>query len=132
MVPCGVIVADAANGDCGQPVSIGAGPTASDALQVLKVAVGAATCEDCVCNVDGAGIIAATDALLVLRVAVGQALPLSCPSCTVTTTSSTTTTVPQGQPQLATGDFPNVAPCANRDTCPKTQASSPRSCRPRP
>ncbi|MEE8311787.1 MAG: hypothetical protein V3R77_05980 [Candidatus Binatia bacterium] len=120
MVPCGAIVVDAANGDCGQPVSTGAGPTASDALQILKVAVGAASCDECVCNADGAGIIAATDALLVLRVAVGQALPLSCPPCTATTTtSSTTTTVPQGQPQLVTGDFSNVAPCADRDTLPE-------------
>jgi len=123
----GAATVDAANGDCGQPVSTGVGPTASDALLVLRVAVGAASCDVCICNADGTGPVAATDALIVLRIAVGEQLQLNCPACGTTTTvttststsSTTTTTVPQGQPQLITGDFPNVAPCANRDTLPE-------------
>ena len=55
--------------------------SASDALFVLKSAVGSATCEECVCDVNNAGGITATDALIVLRRAVGQAVELLCPAC---------------------------------------------------
>lgn len=55
--------------------------TATDALGVLRTAVGLDSCELCVCDVDGSGAVAASDALAVLRVAVGQPVPLDCPAC---------------------------------------------------
>ena len=55
--------------------------TASDALAVLRGAVGLGVCEPCICDADGSGTVAATDALLVLRVAVGQTAALECPAC---------------------------------------------------
>jgi hypothetical protein len=55
--------------------------TASDALTVLRAAVGAATCRACVCDVDNSGSTTAPDALRVLRVAVGQSVALECPAC---------------------------------------------------
>jgi len=55
--------------------------TASDALMVLRAAVGSAECQPCICDADDSGAITASDALRVLRVAVGQALPLQCPAC---------------------------------------------------
>jgi hypothetical protein len=91
---CGAIVllapsgARAALGDCGQPVSTGASPTASDCLYVLMAGVGSATC-DCVCDTDGSGSIVASDALRCLKIVVGQPFDLDCP-CSV----STTTTLP--------------------------------------
>ncbi len=117
--------AHAAVGDCGQPFSTGTKPTASDALFVLKAAVGSLQCELCVCDADGNGVESATDALLVLKVAVGSALPLLCPSCattTTTTSSTTTTTVGGSQPSLTAGDFPDVTPCSDRDTLPTDAA----------
>lgn len=103
-------VAMAANGDCGQPVSNGSGPTAVDCSYVLKSAVGAKPCELCVCDVNGNGGKNTTDALVCLKKAVGQAITLKCPSCdavttttiktgpgestTSTSTTSTTTTIP--------------------------------------
>jgi len=59
--------------------------TASDALYVLRAAVGAATCEPCVCDAvspNAQAGITASDALAVLRKAVGISVPLSCPACT--------------------------------------------------
>jgi hypothetical protein len=55
--------------------------TASDALAVLRTAVGSQTCELCVCDVDGSGAVSATDALITLKVAVGQSIALHCPAC---------------------------------------------------
>lgn len=56
--------------------------TATDALAILRAAVGVDLCASCVCNVDGAGAgPSATDALRVLRVAVGQEEELSCIPC---------------------------------------------------
>lgn len=71
----------AINGDCGQPISNATGPRASDALGILKVAVGNGTCELCVCDINGNGQIQAVDALAALRIAVGQAIALNCPVC---------------------------------------------------
>jgi hypothetical protein len=69
----------AAQGDCGQPVSNGAQPTASDCLFILKVAVGSQTCAPvCICDTNGDGGTAATDALVCLKKAVGQAVALQC------------------------------------------------------
>ncbi|RMD86106.1 MAG: hypothetical protein D6815_00525 [Candidatus Dadabacteria bacterium] len=69
---------------CGRPVGGGATPRASDALFVLKAAVGAASCAPCVCDVDGSGgsaPVTASDALRVLKKAVGQSVSFSCAKC---------------------------------------------------
>lgn len=73
--------ANANQGDCGQPSSMGADPVASDALAILRTAVGAAECETCVCDVTADGTVAAADALKVLRFAVGAAASLDCLAC---------------------------------------------------
>jgi len=49
-------------------------------LHVLKSAVGTATCDLSVCDVNSSGTRTATDALLVLKKAVGQPVALSCPA----------------------------------------------------
>jgi hypothetical protein len=54
---------------------------AGDALTVLRVAVGSADCELCVCDVNDSGEVTSSDALLVLRLAVGQSIELDCPGC---------------------------------------------------
>jgi hypothetical protein len=80
----------AALGDCSQPVSSGATPTASDCLFILQAAVGSLTCTtSCVCDPTGGGGITATDALTCLANAVGQDVALNCPCGDTTTTSST-------------------------------------------
>lgn len=74
---------------CGDPVDptppgVGSAPsavTASDALFVLNAAVGAASCELCVCDVNDSGATTASDALALLQAAVGQSIQLICPSC---------------------------------------------------
>ncbi len=75
---------------CSQPVSMGARPTATDCLFILKAAVGLQSC-GCICDPSGDGSKTATDALICLNVAVGVDLPLMCP-CGVTTTTLSTTT----------------------------------------
>ena len=92
--------AAADQGDCGQPVSTGGGPTATDALYVLRSGVGLASCELLVCDIDGSCAITAGDALRALLIATGQALALDCDLCgatttTTTTTSTTTSTLPE-------------------------------------
>jgi hypothetical protein len=73
-------LANAAQGDCGQPVTNGADPTASDCLFILRSAVGSDTCTpECVCNTNGQGVITASDALTCLKKAVGQNVTLVCP-----------------------------------------------------
>jgi hypothetical protein len=69
--------------DCGQPASAGEEPSASDALITLRVGVGSASCELCVCDVNEDEDITASDALLILRAAVGQPVLLACPDCVV-------------------------------------------------
>ena len=54
---------------------------ASDALNVLKAAVDAIVCDDCLCDIDGGGIKTAVDALIVLSAAVGVDVDLDCPPC---------------------------------------------------
>ncbi|MFN2425674.1 MAG: hypothetical protein ABR587_04410 [Candidatus Binatia bacterium] len=76
---------------CGDAVGP-SGVTASDALHVLRAAVGSAQCLLCLCDADGSGKIAAGDALAVLRYGVGHDVPLRCPCCATTTTTTTTTT----------------------------------------
>jgi len=73
--------ASAAPGDCGQPVSTGPSPTASDCLFILQVAVGTEACtpEACVCDPSGDANTTASDALMCLAKAVGQPVTLTCP-----------------------------------------------------
>jgi hypothetical protein len=65
---------------CGQPLSIGSAPTASDALAILRAGIGAGECRLCICDIDASGAIVATDALLALNLAVGQPIPRNCPA----------------------------------------------------
>lgn len=53
--------------------------TASDALHVLRVAVGIGACAPQVCDFNGSGEISASDALQVLRAAVGDPVIPKCP-----------------------------------------------------
>lgn len=99
-------------GDCGQPATNGANPTATDALAILVGAVGLGPCDLAVCDVNCSLDITATDALTVLQFAVGQPVMLQCAPCNTTTT----TTLGGGFPTLTAGDFPAVTPCADRDT----------------
>ena len=64
---------------CAQPSTTGNSPKGSDALAVLRAAVGEIGCARCICDVDGNHAIQATDALVTLRRAVGQAVQLACP-----------------------------------------------------
>jgi len=66
---------------CGFPISNGDTPSASDALFVLKAAVGVAECALCVCDVNDSGEVAAGDALTLLKAAVGAEVELVCPPC---------------------------------------------------
>jgi cysteine-rich repeat protein len=67
--------------DCGDPDNNGA-VSAGDALFVLKVAVGLASCDNCVCNVDSVGeSTTASDAFRTLRSAIGLPDELICPPC---------------------------------------------------
>jgi hypothetical protein len=68
-------------GGCGQPVSTGEAPTASDARYTLLASIGARVCDLCVCDVDGSGTILATDAFLVLNGASGMGMVPTCSSC---------------------------------------------------
>jgi cysteine-rich repeat protein len=70
----------AAKGDCGQPVSNGALPVATDCLFILQAGVGAQTCDPtCICDVNGSGGNPnATDALTCLNVTVGNPSLLNC------------------------------------------------------
>jgi hypothetical protein len=68
-------------GDCGDPVGTGGTISASDALFVLKAAVGQFSCAPCVCDTNDSGSITASDALVVLKYAVGQDVALHCPGC---------------------------------------------------
>src|SRR5205085_7434037 len=52
--------------------------TATDALGVLRTAVGTSSCLICVCDVDNSGVIVAGDALRTLRYAGGQPVTLAC------------------------------------------------------
>jgi hypothetical protein len=54
---------------------------ASDALFVLRSAVGTETCDFCLCDLNGSSSITAGDALSALRIAVGVNVATSCPEC---------------------------------------------------
>lgn len=55
--------------------------TTADALYVLRAAVGAVACDECVCDANDSGNLAASDALTVLRFSVGSETQLVCPAC---------------------------------------------------
>jgi len=82
----------AAKGDCSQPVTDGANPTASDCLFILQTAVGSQTCgnKPCICDTGGGAGITASDALLCLKKAVDPANVVLACHCAVTTTSTST------------------------------------------
>jgi hypothetical protein len=68
-------------GDCGQPSSAGPTPLTSDALAILREAVGLFTSCDgrlCVCDVNGDAAVRTNDALATLRCAVGNPCTLQC------------------------------------------------------
>ena len=69
-----------AAGTCGDANSDGS-ITATDALIVLRTAVGSSFCLLCICDVDSSSSNSASDALRVLRVAVGLPVTLDCPDC---------------------------------------------------
>jgi cysteine-rich repeat protein len=67
--------------DCADPDDNGS-TSASDALFVLRAAVGASFCDPCLCDLDASGGNAnASDALRCLRRAVGIQVTISCPVC---------------------------------------------------
>jgi hypothetical protein len=66
--------------ECGDPTG-NSTITATDALVVLRSAVGTASCRVCICDIDDSGAITSTDALRVLRFAVGSPVELRCPPC---------------------------------------------------
>jgi hypothetical protein len=76
-------------GICGDPIvdatahakadATAAVVTSSDALYVLEAAVGQRTCEPCICDVNGSGVLSATDAQLTLAAATGVPVALTCP-----------------------------------------------------
>lgn len=78
---CGGIATKPQLGVCADPAPVRGAITATDALATLQAAVGLATCELCICDVDGSGAVTATDALFTLTAAVGQPVSLDCPLC---------------------------------------------------
>jgi hypothetical protein len=66
-------------GGCGDASEDG-NLTASDALGILKAAVGSKSCLICVCDVDNSNKVTASDALRTLRFVVGQPVTLDCQS----------------------------------------------------
>jgi len=88
--PFGASVAMA--GECGQPLSSGTRPIASDCLFILDASVGARSCEpSCLCDLSLEGVVGATDALLCLQATVDASVAVDCP-CEL---SPTTTLVGQ-------------------------------------
>jgi hypothetical protein len=53
----------------------------SDALGVLRTAVGSSECDACHCDVTGDGSVSIADALATLKLAVGTEVPTLCPGC---------------------------------------------------
>ena len=76
----GAVEANASPGPLCGDSNLNDSVTASDALAVLKAAVGGDECQQlpCVCDVNGSGTITASDALADLKRAVGQLLVLTC------------------------------------------------------
>jgi hypothetical protein len=75
---------------CSQPVSTGSEPVVRDCIQIARASIGAVSCRDCVCDVNGSGTVSIADALRCLWFVVGGEVTLDCPACN----ESTTTTEP--------------------------------------
>jgi hypothetical protein len=72
--------AHANRGQCSQPFTAGADPSASDCLFILGSAVGNQTCDNpCICSPKGTLPPRATDALICLNASVGAPVTLACP-----------------------------------------------------
>lgn len=70
----------ASHGDCGQPASMGAAPSVSDCLYVLRASVNTATCTpQCICDTNGSGGLSAADALVCLRSVINGPAMHDCP-----------------------------------------------------
>lgn len=67
--------------DCGDPICSYHGASSSDALFILRAAVGWFECRACHCDVDGSGGVTTSDALGVLRASVELPATLACPAC---------------------------------------------------
>jgi len=67
-------------GTCGDPVPVFGSVTATDAMFILRTAVGLSTCTPCVCDLNGSGTVTSTDALRALQYAVGNDVALECPN----------------------------------------------------
>ena len=67
-------------GSCGDAAAEFGAVTATDAIYILRAAIGLGTCDACVCDVDDTGAITTTDALRTLQHAVGLDIPLQCPN----------------------------------------------------
>ena len=94
--------ANAAQGDCCQPVSTGPSPVVTDCLVMLGVVVGSQTCTPaCACAPKGTLPTSATDALLCLQVVTGQDPPLNCPCSSGTSITRTTVTSTPRRPARA-------------------------------
>lgn len=109
----------AGQGDCGQPVSVGEAPTASDSLFTLQGAVGIRICDPCVCDVNDDAVVSAGDALGILNASTGIEVPLSCPLCDP---SAQCPGVAQFALLAGTRD-----PCASNDDCGGIAVCSPLS-----
>jgi hypothetical protein len=53
----------------------------TDALGIMRTAVGNVSCLACVCDVDGNGVKSVIDALIALKLAVGVTVPTNCAPC---------------------------------------------------
>jgi hypothetical protein len=71
--------------ECGQalddPSRVDLSLRGTDALVILKSALGLLSCDLCVCDTNGSGTIEAQDALRALQASVGLPVPLTCPPC---------------------------------------------------
>jgi len=112
--------APAAAGDelvCGDPIDDD-NRTASDALYVLRTAVGTLQCSLFICDANGSGSVTATDALIVLKAAVGQEVPLDCPVAPTTTTTTSSSSTSSSSTTSSTTT--TVAPTTTLDTTTTT------------
>jgi hypothetical protein len=64
---------------CGAPLTLGSEPNATDALYILRAALGLEACDPCVCSVAGSADITVRDAFAVLSGA--PPTSFACPAC---------------------------------------------------
>jgi hypothetical protein len=128
--------AHAASGDCAQPESDTARPTATDCLRILRVAVGLSTCDPlpaCVCAPGGELPAKATDALICLVSAIGGPATLDCPCTTTTSTTSTSTSTTTLPPECVVDeDCRDLDVCNGFERCTSgnCEAGTPLACEP--